>query len=160
MASRSQEQIEEILQRKRSLSLNLRRHCLPASPIQQNSSSCDDYESPLETPTGQNGEVNDENHNLKHQIAVALDLVYPEPNSTPGTTEAFHTAAANSPEFLDAKEEAEEEDDSAFKTSVQEVREFDKSTVEEVQDNSTLEDTLTRNEVGTFGVDTSLSVQT
>ncbi|XP_014226698.1 kinesin-like protein Klp98A isoform X2 [Trichogramma pretiosum] len=162
LAARSQEQLEEIIRRKRSLSLNIKRACLPATPSSTTTTSFEvastttttndefydesltNNEAPT-TPTLSNGMIltededdvivngndddgDDENHNnnRKRKIAASLDLVlYSDPVPSPDTAETFHTAAADSPRFLDAKDEEVELD---FKTSIDEVKEFaDKS---------------------------------
>ncbi|CAB0040579.1 unnamed protein product [Trichogramma brassicae] len=161
LAARSQEQLEEIIRRKRSLSLNIKRACLPATPSSTTTTSFEvastttttndefydesltNNEEPT-TPTLSNGMIltededdaivndnddgDDENHNnnRKRKIAASLDLVlYSDPVPSPDTAETFHTAAADSPRFLDAKDEEVELD---FKTSIDEVKEFaDKS---------------------------------
>ncbi|XP_031825289.1 kinesin-like protein 98A isoform X2 [Nomia melanderi] len=88
LAKRSQEQLQEILKRKQSLSLNLKR-ALPASP-DDHSSSGDEI-----IP---NGEPFQDACNRKLQIASALSLLPQNIPSSVETADTFHTAAADSPE--------------------------------------------------------------
>ncbi|XP_058799880.1 kinesin-like protein Klp98A isoform X2 [Phymastichus coffea] len=143
LAARSQEQLDEILRRKRSLSLNLRR-ALPASPDAHSTSSDEMLSSMDQLP---NGLEDDENYNRKRKLAAALNLMYPDLSNSIDTAESgldtFHTAAADSPpdQFLSAELECKgrkEEKESAdvkdnnedndnnlvFKTSTDEIKEF------------------------------------
>lgn len=90
LAKRSQEQLQEILKRKQSLSLNLKR-ALPASPGDR-SSSGDEVLS--------NGDAQSFQDvcNRKLQIASALSLLPENIPSSVDTADTFHTAAADSPE--------------------------------------------------------------
>ncbi|XP_076392345.1 kinesin-like protein 98A isoform X2 [Megachile rotundata] len=101
LAKRSQEQLQEILRRKQSLSLNLKR-ALPASPG-DHSSSGDEIFSNGETQSFQDA------CNRKLQIASALSLLPQDVPSSIETADTFHTAAADSPEpripFQDPHEE-------------------------------------------------------
>lgn len=94
LASRSQEQLEEIFRRKSSLSLNLKR-ALPASPGDRSSSS-DDMLSSSEMRSCLEEDVM---LNRKKKIAAALHVMYPDLPSPIDTTETFHTAAADSPDI-------------------------------------------------------------
>uniref|UniRef100_A0A0C9QMU2 KIF16B_0 protein n=1 Tax=Fopius arisanus TaxID=64838 RepID=A0A0C9QMU2_9HYME len=88
LAKRTQEQLQEILKRKQSLSLNLKR-ALPASPGRSSSSS--DVLSSCDLKSFQDA------CNRKLRIASALCLLPPDlPTST--DTETFHTAAADTPD--------------------------------------------------------------
>lgn len=144
MAARSPDQLEEILRRKRSLSLNLKR-ALPASPGAGRSlSSCEVSEDPSLDPRSPAESDPDENHNRKRKIAAALNLVYPELTNSLETADTFHTAAADSPDKrlqfdVDEEEEAkdkfdeepeetvDDEEHEDFKTSVDEIRVFQQS---------------------------------
>lgn len=149
LAARSQDQLDDILRRKHSMSLNLRR-ALPASPDTQSTSSDEMLSTTDQLP---NGSENDENHNRKRKIAAALNLMYPDLTNSVDTAESgldtFHTAAADSPpdKFLNAevegkgkkeeKESADVKDDNEdndndldFKTSIDEIKEFRRSTPE------------------------------
>ncbi|XP_078043544.1 kinesin-like protein 98A isoform X2 [Augochlora pura] len=88
LAKRSQEQLQEILRRKQSLSLNLKR-ALPASP-DEHSLSGDEVNS--------NGDPFLNVYNRKLQIASALSLLPQNLPSSVETADTFHTAAAESPE--------------------------------------------------------------
>lgn len=90
LAKRSQEQLQEILRRKQSLSLNLKR-ALPASPG-DHSSSGEEIFSNGETRSFQDA------CNRKLQIASALSLLPQNVPSSIETADTFHTAAADSPE--------------------------------------------------------------
>lgn len=90
MAKRTQEQLQEILKRKQSLSLNLKRS-MPASPGRSSSSS--DILSSRDLKSFQDA------CNRKLRIASALCLLPSDLPSSTDTTETFHTAAANSPEL-------------------------------------------------------------
>lgn len=92
LAKRTQEQLREILQRKQSLSLNLKR-VVPSS--EGNSLTGDDVASNSDLKSFQ------DECNRKLKIASALNLLhdYDLPLSVE-TTDTFHTAAADSPEFL------------------------------------------------------------
>ena len=160
LSARSQEELEEILHRKRSLSLNLKR-ALPASPGARSTNSSGDASDEMLSSSDQlrsvpeNGTDNDENHNRKRKIAAALNLMYPEFVSSMETiSETFHTAAAESPDkrlqFPEVIKEVQEEkkessvesedsksdNDLDFKTSVDEIRVFQKS-VPELKENGT-----------------------
>ncbi|XP_076656776.1 kinesin-like protein 98A isoform X2 [Halictus rubicundus] len=88
LAKRSQEQLQEILRRKQSLSLNLKR-ALPASPGDH--SLCGDE-------VISNGDPFQDAYNRKLQIASALSLLPQNIPSSVETADTFHTAAADSPE--------------------------------------------------------------
>ncbi|KAF7379826.1 hypothetical protein HZH68_016774 [Vespula germanica] len=90
LARRSQEQLEEIVRRKQSLSLNLKR-ALPASPGEK-SSSGDEMISGCELKSFQ------DSCNRKLQIASALSILPQNIPSSVDTAETFHTAAGDSPE--------------------------------------------------------------
>lgn len=181
LAARSQDQLEEILRRKRSLSLNLKR-ALPASPGGRSSSSGDASSDDMLSSTDQlrfslNGsslQDDDENHNRKRKIAAALNLMYPELiTSSIDTVETFHTAAADSPEVqfpeLEAKaavdaatttvktaekpktredeyEDSKSDNDLDFKTSIDEMRVFQRA-VDETKQNGTGTDYISSAEV-------------
>ncbi|XP_015585047.1 kinesin-like protein Klp98A isoform X3 [Cephus cinctus] len=91
LAKRTQEQLQDILKRKQSLSLNLKR-ALPASS-DDHSSSSDEMVSSCDLKSFQ------DECNRKLKIASALSLLcqYDVPSSV-DTAETFHTAAADSPE--------------------------------------------------------------
>ncbi|XP_011863401.1 PREDICTED: kinesin-like protein KIF16B isoform X2 [Vollenhovia emeryi] len=92
LAKRTQEQLEEIVRRKQSLSLDLKR-ATPAFPDDSCSSNgCD------ETAFSCNSRSFQDANNRKHRIAADLNLL---PLSIPSsdTAETFHTAAADSPEL-------------------------------------------------------------
>lgn len=153
LAARTPEQLEEILRRKRSLSLNLKR-ALPATPGDGRSfSSCDVSEdfssdqmlpamSPQEnddsTATRNGSSEPDENHNRKRKIAAALNLVYPELTSNSlETADTFHTAAADSPDKrLQFDEEDEEEEEEAKDKFEEEEEILEEADEEEEQNNS------------------------
>ncbi|XP_076283673.1 kinesin-like protein 98A isoform X1 [Lasioglossum baleicum] len=97
LAKRSQEQLQEILRRKQSLSLNLKR-ALPASP--GNHSLCGDE-------VISNGDPFQDAYNRKLQIASALSLLPQNIPSSVETADTFHTAAADSPEPRIPFEDAE-----------------------------------------------------
>lgn len=90
--------MQEILRRKQSLSLNLKR-ALPASPGDR-SSSGDETTSSCDMKSFQDA------NNRKLQIASALSLLPQSVPSSIETMETFHTAAADSPDppvvFVDA----------------------------------------------------------
>ncbi|XP_003488806.1 kinesin-like protein Klp98A isoform X1 [Bombus impatiens] len=89
LAKRSQEQLQEILRRKQSLSLNLKR-ALPASPGDCSLSGDEVlHNGDIESPQG---------CNRKLQIASALSLLPQNIPSSIDTADTFHTAAADSPE--------------------------------------------------------------
>ncbi|XP_054011142.1 kinesin-like protein Klp98A isoform X2 [Hylaeus anthracinus] len=90
LAKRTQEQLQEILRRKQSLSLNLKR-ALPAS-LDDQSLSGDDIVS--------NGESQSflDPCNRKLQIASAMNILPQNLPSSVDTADTFHTAAADSPE--------------------------------------------------------------
>ncbi|XP_044599491.1 kinesin-like protein Klp98A isoform X2 [Cotesia glomerata] len=90
LAKRTQDQLQEILKRKQSLTLNLKR-ALPASPGRSSSSS--DVLSSHDLKSFQDA------CNRKLRIASALCLLPSDLPSSTDTTETFHTAAANSPEL-------------------------------------------------------------
>ncbi|XP_076235557.1 kinesin-like protein 98A isoform X2 [Calliopsis andreniformis] len=90
LAKRTQEQLQEILRRKQSLSLNLKR-ALPASPG-GHSSNGDEIISNGDTQLFQDA------CNRKLQIASALSLLPDNIPSSIDTADTFHTAAADSPE--------------------------------------------------------------
>lgn len=96
LAKRSQQQLQEMLQRKQSLSLDLKR-ALPASPGDR-SSSGDGMASSCDLKSFQ-----DAISNQKFQVASALNSL---PQSVPSSADTFHTAAADSPDlhvaFVDA----------------------------------------------------------
>lgn len=91
LAKRSQEQLQEILRRKQSLSLNLKR----ALPAFSNDCSLSGDE------IHQNGDTQmfDNTCNRKLQIASALSLLPQDIPSSIDTADTFHTAAADSPEL-------------------------------------------------------------
>jgi len=91
LAKRTEEQLQEIVRRKQSLSLDLKR-ALPASPDDERSS----YGG--ETASGDSKLSFQEMTNRKHQIASALSLLPQSVPSSIDTAETFHTAAADSPE--------------------------------------------------------------
>ncbi|XP_057339285.1 kinesin-like protein Klp98A isoform X1 [Microplitis mediator] len=97
LAKRTQDQLQEILKRKQSLTLNLKRS-LPASSSGRSSSSSDIYSS-HDLKSFQDA------CNRKLRIASALCLLPSDLASSTDTSETFHTAAADSPElrsfFLD-----------------------------------------------------------
>ncbi|XP_050590480.1 kinesin-like protein Klp98A isoform X2 [Bombus affinis] len=89
LAKRSQEQLQEILRRKQSLSLNLKR-ALPASPGDCSLSGDEVLH---------NGDIESlQGCNRKLQIASALSLLPQNIPSSIDTADTFHTAAADSPE--------------------------------------------------------------
>ncbi|OXU22796.1 hypothetical protein TSAR_005749 [Trichomalopsis sarcophagae] len=142
LAARSQEQLEEILRRKRSLSLNLKR-ALPASPGGRSSSSGDASSDDMLSSTdqlrfSQNGsslQEDDENHNRKRKIAAALNLVYPELiASSIDTVETFHTAAADSPEVQFPELEAETATTAASSSTTEKTAEKPKTQEEQNED--------------------------
>ncbi|KAK0164251.1 hypothetical protein PV328_002899 [Microctonus aethiopoides] len=90
LAKRTQEQLQEILKRKQSLTLNLKR-ALPSSPGR--SSSSNDIFSSRDLKSFQDA------CNRKLRIASALSLLPTDLPSSTDTNETFHTAAANSPEL-------------------------------------------------------------
>ncbi|XP_043485778.1 kinesin-like protein Klp98A isoform X1 [Polistes fuscatus] len=90
LAKRSQEQLEEIVRRKQSLSLNLK-CALPASPSEKMSSG-DEVVSGCELKSFQ------DSCNRKLQIASALSMLPQDIPSSVDTGETFHTAAGDSPE--------------------------------------------------------------
>ncbi|XP_076638650.1 kinesin-like protein 98A isoform X1 [Colletes latitarsis] len=90
LAKRTQEQLQEILRRKQSLSLNLKR-ALPASQDDR-SLSGDDILSNGETQSFQDA------CNRKLQITTALSILPQNIPSSVDTADTFHTAAADSPE--------------------------------------------------------------
>ncbi|XP_015184984.1 PREDICTED: kinesin-like protein KIF16B isoform X3 [Polistes dominula] len=90
LAKRSQEQLEEIVRRKQSLSLNLK-CALPASPSEKMSSG-DELVSGCELKSFQ------DSCNRKLQIASALSMLPQDIPSSVDTGETFHTAAGDSPE--------------------------------------------------------------
>lgn len=98
LAKRTQEQMQEILRRKQSLSLNLKR-ALPASPGDQ-SSSGDEMATSCDIKSFEDA------NSRKLQIASALSLLPQSVPSSVETMETFHTAAADSPDspviFVDA----------------------------------------------------------
>lgn len=98
LAKRTQEQLEEIVRRKQSLSLDLKR-ATPAFLDSCSSNGCD------ETAFSCNSRSFQEANSRKHQIASDLNLL---PQSIPSsdTVETFHTAAADSPELRIAFEDA------------------------------------------------------
>ncbi|XP_025995340.1 kinesin-like protein Klp98A isoform X4 [Solenopsis invicta] len=97
LAKRTQEQLEEIVRRKQSLSLDLKR-ATPAFLDDCSSNDCD------ETAFSCNSRSFQEPNNRKHQIVADLNLL---PQSIPSsdTAETFHTAAADSPELRIAFED-------------------------------------------------------
>lgn len=101
LAKRTQEQLEEIVRRKQSLSLDLKR-ATPAflDDVSGSSNDCD------ETAFSCNSSSFQEPSNRKQQIVSDLNLL---PQSIPSsdTVETFHTAAADSPELRIAFENAD-----------------------------------------------------
>ncbi|XP_012536653.1 kinesin-like protein Klp98A isoform X2 [Monomorium pharaonis] len=100
LSKRTQEQLEEIVRRKQSLSLDLKRATPAFLGDGSSSNSCD------ETAFSCNSRSFQEKNNRKHQIASDLNLL---PQSIPSsdTAETFHTAAADSPEFRIAFEDVD-----------------------------------------------------
>ncbi|XP_015122928.1 kinesin-like protein KIF16B isoform X2 [Diachasma alloeum] len=90
LAKRTQEQLQEILKRKQSLSLNLKR-ALPASSGRSSSSS--DVLASCDLKSFQDA------CNRKLRIASALCLLPPDLPISTDTTETFHTAAAETPDL-------------------------------------------------------------
>lgn len=97
LAKRTQEQLEEIVRRKQSLSLDLKRATPAFLDDDCSSNGCD------ETAFSCNSGSFQEANNRKHQIASELNLLQSIPSSD--TAETFHTAAADSPELRIAFEE-------------------------------------------------------
>lgn len=91
LAKRSQEQLQEILKRKQSLSLNLKRS-LPASSEERSSLS----EEMLSTSDIKSFQ---DSCKRKLKLATALSLINQDVPSSIDTVETFHTAAADSPQF-------------------------------------------------------------
>jgi len=100
LAKRTQEQLEEIVRRKQSLSLDLKRATPAFLDDGCSSNDCDETAFSCDSRSFQ--EVN----NRKHQIVSDLNLL---PLSIPSseTVETFHTAAADSPELRIAFEDAD-----------------------------------------------------
>ncbi|XP_076760112.1 kinesin-like protein 98A isoform X2 [Xylocopa sonorina] len=90
LAKRSQEQLQEILKRKQSLSLNLK-PVLPVSP-------CDRFLTGDEVLSNGDIQLLQEGCNRKLQIASAMSLLPQNDPSSIDTVDTFHTAAADSPE--------------------------------------------------------------
>ncbi|XP_076666277.1 kinesin-like protein 98A isoform X2 [Andrena cerasifolii] len=90
LAKRTQQQLQEILRRKQSLSLNLKR-ALPASPGDHSSSGD-------EIIANGDAQAFYDACNRKLQIASALSLLPDNVPSSIETADTFHTAAADSPE--------------------------------------------------------------
>ncbi|XP_014218515.1 kinesin-like protein Klp98A isoform X2 [Copidosoma floridanum] len=148
LAARSKEQLEDIIRRKRSLSLNLKR-ALPASPSDRYSTGSADGSEEMLSSTDQllipSLFTEEENLNRKRMIAAALNLAYPDLTS-PVENDEFHTAPAESPDvrpefpgegkeversLVPEKEVDEEENgDADFKTSVDEIRVFEQQRVD------------------------------
>ncbi|XP_051165138.1 kinesin-like protein Klp98A isoform X2 [Leptopilina boulardi] len=91
LAKRSQEQLQEILIRKQSLSLNLKRS-LPASS--EDRSSCSE-----EIISANDLKSFQDSCKRKLKLATALSLINQDVPSSIDTIETFHTAAADSPQF-------------------------------------------------------------
>lgn len=100
LAKRTQEQLEEIVRRKQSLSLDLKRATPAFLDDSCSSNGCDEMAFSCNSRSFQ------ETNNRKHQIASDLNLL---PQSIPSsdTAETFHTAAADSPELRIAFEDAD-----------------------------------------------------
>ncbi|XP_053985914.1 kinesin-like protein Klp98A isoform X3 [Hylaeus volcanicus] len=115
LAKRTQEQLQEILRRKQSLSLNLKR-ALPAS-LDDQSLSGDDIVS--------NGESQSflDACNRKLQIASAMNILPQNLPSSVDTADTFHTAAADSPE---PRILFEDPNTKRFETSLDDEQEPDK----------------------------------
>ena len=92
LAKRSQEQLQEILRRKQSLSLNLKRS-LPAS-LEDRSSCSEDMVSTSDIKSFQDA------CNRKLKLATALSLINQDLPNSIDTSDTFHTAAADSPPFI------------------------------------------------------------
>ncbi|CAL7949776.1 unnamed protein product [Xylocopa violacea] len=90
LAKRSQEQLQEILKRKQSLSLNLK-PVLPVSPS-------DRFLTGDEVLSNGDVQLLQEGCNRKLQIASAMSLLPQNDPSSVETADTFHTAAADSPE--------------------------------------------------------------
>ncbi|XP_063985206.1 kinesin-like protein Klp98A isoform X2 [Diachasmimorpha longicaudata] len=90
LAKRTQEQLQELLKRKQSLSLNLKR-TLPASSGRSSSSS--DVLASCDLKSFQDA------CNRKLRIASALCLLPPDFSMSTDTSETFHTAAADTPDL-------------------------------------------------------------
>lgn len=91
LSKRSQEQLQEILKRKQSLSLNLKRS-LPASS-EDRSSCSEEMLSTNDLKSFQNS------CKRKLKLATALSLINQDVPNSIDTAETFHTAAADSPQF-------------------------------------------------------------
>lgn len=100
LAKRTQEQLEEIVRRKQSLSLDLKRAAPAFLDNSCSPNACD------ETVFTCNSKSFQEASSRKHQIASDLNLL---PQSIPSsdTAETFHTAAADSPVLRIAFEDAD-----------------------------------------------------
>ncbi|KAL0116232.1 hypothetical protein PUN28_011221 [Cardiocondyla obscurior] len=100
LAKRTQEQLQEIVRRKQSLSLDLKRATPAFLDDSGSSNDCD------ETAFSCNSRSFQEANNRKYQIVSELNLL---PQSIPSsdTMETFHTAAADSPELRTAFEDAD-----------------------------------------------------
>ncbi|XP_011639230.1 kinesin-like protein Klp98A isoform X2 [Pogonomyrmex barbatus] len=98
LAKRTQEQLEDIVRRKQSLSLDLKRVTPAFLDDDCSSNDCDE--------TAFSCKSFQEANNRKHQIVADLNLL---PQSIPSsdTAETFHTAAADSPELRIAFEDAD-----------------------------------------------------
>lgn len=97
LAKRTQEQLEEIIRRKQSLSLDLKR-ATPAFLDDGCSNGCDEMAFSCNSRSFQ------ETNNRKYQIASDLNLLSQSIPSS-DTAETFHTAAADSPELRTAFED-------------------------------------------------------
>ncbi|XP_046737240.1 kinesin-like protein Klp98A isoform X1 [Diprion similis] len=106
LAKRTQEQLQEIMNRKQSLSLDLKR----VGP----SSSCNDSVNGDEVTSQSDLKSLQDECNRKLKIASAVNLLYNhDPPLSAETTDTFHTAAADSPEFLKGFREDEEQNEEA-----------------------------------------------
>ncbi|XP_066596484.1 kinesin-like protein Klp98A isoform X2 [Prorops nasuta] len=93
LAKRTRQELEQILQRKQSLSLNLKR-TLPTSENDGDDDAADEFHSDDETKPCQ------KECSRKLQIATDLNLISVDMPSSIDTTETFHTAPADSPRPL------------------------------------------------------------
>ena len=106
LAKRSQEQLQEILHRKQSLSLNLKRS-LPASTDDKSSRS-EEMVSTSDIKSFQDA------CNRKLKIATALSLINQDLPSSIDTADTFHTAAADSPQYPGLENRNEMKDSETF----------------------------------------------
>jgi kinesin family protein 16B len=132
LANRSREQLQEMVRRKRSLSLNLKR-ALPISSEAKSPSN----NGPENSEEGLSGTELEPREHRKRKVAAALDLVYPELGSVTDTGETFHTAAAESPEtglqfpgLIAEERSSKSEAELEFATSSDEIRAFQRCSYE------------------------------